>query len=502
MPAKLRSPFLKSPRRALLLGTASLALFCSSLVHAESSEKDSEDPEKGAFSALDILPEGSILRRVRLPRYDENFAPTSLLTAETLTVLDKDRIDGLDISIELYAKDGSLDARTKMRRAIYNQKLSTLEASEAIFIEGKSYVANGTGLIFDWKSNRGFLLGPASTKFQRTTPPKSITMNTSTSPAPRLAVQSLVMLTSMSTALIAEPPAKLTSEQIAEFEHLKQPLKHSIEQQQQEIRSRLHEDTRLNDEANAAMIPFLVSIGQNLPVQSQASDTQKVTSEPTTGNKPTPKKAPPKKGKEPKVETLKVTCDGGLYFDTDTGVLAYLKNIRLTESSFTLTCSDELKVFLEKKQPKEKAKDSKTKKKESKEEQPKEEQPKGEQPEPVTNPKKADNNHPTKKKDDSKKDDAFSNFGELKRIIATGKVKITRKDEKGQVFIATAESASYDAKTGEMILRGGLPRLQLSANQYLQSLAPGQYIRILSNGKFITEGKWRMETPTKFDKKP
>lgn len=474
------------PARIFSLGVAATIIMATPLQLAAAPtpepKSDQQESVKTAFPTLDILPEGSILRRVRLPRYDKDFVSISLLTAETLTVLDKERIDGLGITIRLYAKDGSTDVRTKMRHAIYNQKLSTLHASEAVLIQGKSYIANGTGMVFDWKSNRGLLLGPVRTKFTRTTPNKSTTMQFTPLHPSLSTAKSLIALTGMSTSLMATPPAKLTPAQIAEFEHLSQPMKEHIEQQQQQTRRILNEDDRLNTKADSDMGPFLKSIGQaSLLVQTPAAP-KKDAATPIAADQKVPGAKPPI------VETLKVTCDGGLYFDTDTGILAYLKNVRLTEPRFTLTCTDELKVFLDKKpdenpapkKPSEKA---------------------GEKPADPAATAEAPKQAPAApKKEDAKKDDGMGNFGNIKRISATGKVKVTRKDDKGKLFIATAEKASYDGKTGEMILRGGLPRLQLGPNEYLQALAPGQYIRILGNGKFITEGKWEMKKIVKADK--
>lgn len=129
-------------------------------------KKDDEAKNKTAFPTLDILPEGSMLLRVRLPRYDKDFNPLSLLAADKLTVLDRNRIEAEGVSIEMYNKDGSLQARTKMSHAIYNQLDSSLVAKEAIYIQGEGFRASGTGLILDWKTGRGFLVGPASTKFE------------------------------------------------------------------------------------------------------------------------------------------------------------------------------------------------------------------------------------------------------------------------------------------------------------------------------------------------
>ncbi len=445
-------------------GIATLTALSAPYLLAKESphQKDQEKPIKGAFPTLDILPEGSILRRVSLPRYDENFVPISLLTAETMTVLDKGRIDGLGVTIHLYAKDGSIDARTKMRHAIYDQKLSTLKVNEAISIQGKSYLANGTGMIYDWKSNRGFLLGPANTTFKKTPPPKSTTMQLTPSPTPRAIAGSLVLLTSMGSSAIAEPPAKLTTAQIEEFEKLTQPVKNQIELEQKKTRTIVAENQQISQQADTRITPFLQSIGQG---ELLAKTPIKATPEEAKPQAPEVKPANPKL---PPVETIKVTCDGGFYFDTDTGIFAYLKNVTLTTPRFNLTCRDELKIFLEKKE------------------------------EPKTDTKKE-----TKKneKKNAKKNDGIAAFGDVKRIIATGKVTVKGKDQKNNTFIATAESASYDAKTGEMILSGGLPRLQLGPNQFIQSRKAGQYIRILRSGKLITEGKWHMETTIK-KKKP
>lgn len=424
----------------------------------EDSDKDKKDKPRGAFPTLNILPEGSILRRVRLPRYDKDFNPISLLEADQLTVLDSHRIEAEGVTVELYENDGSVQASTKMRRAIYDQKKSTLHAKEAIYVKGKSYLASGSGLIFHWETKQGFLMGPVSTLFQIT---KSDTDMTSLSPTNPYSVRSQACaiagsFITLSSSLIAEPPARLTAAELAELDRLAQPIASKASASQQKTRESIAEQKQLDTEARESMIPFLKEIGQgSLLVQAPNS--------PAT---PPDQPAPPAKDvpAKPNQTTLKVECDGGLYFDNDSGILAYLKNIRLTEDRFKLTCSDELKVFLEKKADK------------------------AEEP-------KADATEPAKKPNNGKdkKDKSLSSFGELKQIIATGKVKVTRKDDKGNLFIATGETASYSAKTGEIILRGGFPKLQQSATQYLQAQEPGQWIRVLKNGKLITSnGKWKM----------
>jgi lipopolysaccharide export system protein LptA len=93
---------------------------------------------------------------------------------------------------------------------------------------------------------------------------------------------------------------------------------------------------------------------------------------------------------------------------------------------------------------------------------------------------------------------SFSGRGDLKEIIATGNVKITGKNSDNQTFLAAGNTASYNAIAGEMILKGGRPILQQSANEYLQAAEDGQWIRLIMKDKDIesiitSQGKWVMQ---------
>jgi len=507
----------------------SAATLVAGLASATAGEKAKEEKIKKqtAFPTLDILPEGSILRRVRLPRYDKDFNPTSLFTAEKLTVIDQAHIEADDVTIDRYGKDGSVEMSTKMRHAVYNQTLSTLNANQAIYIKGKTYLASGTGLIFDMKSQRGFLNGPATTVFQL--PPSDSPSDSPEAPTKKPTAMQLKRpyssssiasmagtLITLSTCLIAEPPARLTAAELAEMDKLATPMSQQIKLSQAEISRTLEVDSKLASDADASMIPFLKEIKKGGLLVQALPATPAVPTSPVEAT-PKPQVAPPadpkvkgtKGGGDPKksVETtLKVECDGGLYFDSDTGVLAYLKNVRLTEPRFSLTCSHQLKVFLEQKPKKPSSRPTKKLDKSGTE---KSTTPKSamakvletNQPTDIkaqTSSPKPEKSAKKHAKADKAKDKSLSSFNGLKRIIASGNVKVTQKDEAGKLFIATAETASYDGKTGEMILRGGRPRLQQSANQYLQADAPRQYIRIQKNGKLVTSpGKWSMQMTTK-----
>jgi lipopolysaccharide export system protein LptA len=155
----------------------------------------------------------------------------------------------------------------------------------------------------------------------------------------------------------------------------------------------------------------------------------------------------PEPDPEPKIDPAKtttITCAGGLFFDVEKSHVVYLKDVVVKKPDFTLTAGKELKVFLAKKAVKE-----------------------GEE-----------------------KPDGIGAFDDIETIVATGGIKVTRKDDKGQLLTATADTATYDAKSGDIVLRGGFPRVQQGPN-FVRALEPGLYVRIYANGKgFFEEGKW------------
>lgn len=178
-----------------------------------------------------------------------------------------------------------------------------------------------------------------------------------------------------------------------------------------------------------------------------------------------------KAGEKP-AKTIRINFEGGMFFDNEAGTLVYQKNVKLDETSsdFKLRCSEELKLLFDKKPTESKKTD----------------QSDDSQAEPTEN----------------KKDQSFAELGDLMEIIATGSVRIAGTNSNGQPFLASGEEASYHAQNGEMILKGGRPTLQQTANQYLQAQEDGQWIKIQMKDKDIvsistSEGKWETQAVIK-----
>ena len=298
--------------------------------------------------------------------------------------------------------------------------------------------------------------------------PNHMTTNAPWASATMATAAMLIALTSMLTAAPPKPPSTAKLDTI---DKLAAPIAENNEARQQKAeKAILHSDDR-SAAADQKIQAFLKHSGQDKKLE------QNIPTEPATELTQADNEAEPDKktaNKEKELSTIKIECDGGIYFDNEEGILAYLKNIRLDESNsdFKLRCSDELKILFDN-SPKEEKKNN------------------------ASNGAEPQKTEPTPEQ----KDSSFSELGDLQEIIATGSVKILGKNSDDQPFLASGNIASYNAKTGEMILKGGRPTLQQSANEYLQAGEDGQWIRIQMKDKDIesiitSQGKWVMQAVT------
>ncbi len=144
-----------------------------------------------------------------------------------------------------------------------------------------------------------------------------------------------------------------------------------------------------------------------------------------------------------------IDCDGGMFFDANEGVLVYLKNVRVTDPRFTLSGASELKIFFDKKPDEPKAKEEK-------------------------------GVGPT------------ANFGDVKKLIATGAVRILQKSVGGKEPVeASGGLLTYNIKNGEIIISERFPWVK-QGKIYAIAKEPNLTLRLLNDGSFSTEGNWQM----------
>ena len=445
--------------------------------------------------AVSLLPEGSTLSGVMIPRYDKQRRLESVLRAKQMIILDAQTIEGEAVSIELYGPDGRRTGKIDLGKATYQQEPGILRADQGVSIATDDITARGSGAVVHLGATVGFLLGPVESRLHTPKRPAKTSMTTpSTKPLrPVPTIRKLRRRFAPVALLAAAPmpllalPAGLSPEQLASIDKAAAPLDTEIAHREADTRALVASVESRSATATANLVSFLKA-AELQPVLAQVEQTANTApAPPKAAGKPLPPLPKPKEIKPTSQDTV-VTCDGGMFFDGEIGVLVYLKNIRLANPQFDLSCSNQLKIFLEKQPEKPKAK--------------RKSKPAGNpQPPPESAAPDAKN---TAKKPTAKQpgnpalpglpsDDLFggNRFGDVRQIVATGDVVIVQKKAGGQPVIAMADTAIFDGKTGDVILRGGLPKLQ-QGRSAIQAREPGLYIRIYKNGNVATKpGKWK-----------
>jgi hypothetical protein len=401
-------------------------LFTAASVHADGMPRAGRD-----LPAISILPHGSVLEGVMLPRYDEKRRLTSSLKTRVMTLVNDERVDGEDVTLEMYHPDGASKALVRLAHASLNQGTGYLTASESVNITADRLTAHGTGIFYHLARGRGFLLGPAETRIQ----PATIDTTMKNTPSPLRATAALGLALVATGPLAASPPVAVSAEEL----------------------TALHA-AAANREAEVGALAT-AAIGMAVADAADAAKASDATREfiedagiPPVGDEAGPEAKPLEIQPGPN-DTL-IQCDGGMYFDAKEGVLVYLKNVRVTDPRFNLSGANELKIFFEKK------------------------------------PEAAGDGGNEK---EASAEGFGAGFGEVERIIATGAVRILQKSAKpGEAPVeASGGLFTYHTGTGEIIISGRYPWVK-KGDFYARAKQPNLTLRIKRSGEFVTEGSWDM----------
>lgn len=395
-------------------------------------EKPAPSEPKRKATAISLLPNGSELQMVMLPRYDENHRLTGVLKAESMILVTDEIIAGETVSIEFFNPDRSPRGRVALAKATLDQSRNLLKAREKTTIHTDRIEATGTGLIYAFDQGEGFLSGPAETLIHPSNEPA---MNSRTSPR-RAAAASMLA----GASIISAQPAVLTAEGknaiAADAASAVPTHSESSHSSKEQLRTELDAAAAATAAATAFLEKADLASGK-------------------TGATPPP--AAPLEAKPGPTDTV-ISCDGGMYFNSEEGLFVYLKNIRVADPRFDLTGANELKIFLEKKAAQK----------------------------PIPKPEKTapDGKPPI---------GLGAKFGDVEKIVATGAVRILQKQPEAGKEPVEASGAifTYYPKTGEIVLTGGYPWVKQGAN-YMRAREAGLSLRIQKNGSFVTEGNWDM----------
>ncbi|MEO5917598.1 MAG: LPS export ABC transporter periplasmic protein LptC [Luteolibacter sp.] len=127
-------------------------------------------PKKGWDNIFTLLPPGSELKDVMLPRYDADHKLTSVLKAQVMSLVNTQQIAGTTVAIEFFNPDNTQHGRIDLTTALIDKEKNLLSTKEPVKIKMDEGTATGSGIYYDLKTRKVILLGPATTVFH--TPPK------------------------------------------------------------------------------------------------------------------------------------------------------------------------------------------------------------------------------------------------------------------------------------------------------------------------------------------
>ena len=398
------------------------------LLHPALHAEEAPAAPRRQIPAVSLLPSGSKLHGVMLPRYDDKQRLSAVLKADVMTLVTDQQIGGDQVTLAFYHTDQSPRARVEMKNALLDQATGLLEAGGGVTLRGDRIEADGSGLIYHMEKAKGFLTGPAETRIRAHNETTMNHQNRLIRPAAALAGAALL------TAASAEPPAALNEAEKSAIAADSASAAPAHAKATGASHTSLRAELAAAAAATQAAATFLAEAG----IAGNGSDL------------PITPPAEPLK-LDPGPQDTVVNCDGGMYFDADAGLFVYLKNVRVNDPRFELSGANELKIFLAKKPA-----------------------PSGEQKQDGTSAFGSGFG-------DVERVVATGAVRILQKQPQPGKEPV---EASGAIF-------TYHPKTGEIVLTGGYPWVKQGAN-FMRAREPQLSLRIHKNGSFVTEGNWDM----------
>ena len=443
---RLRSTTASRIGRGVVCAVAGLSIAAGQNLLPRGQDDLPGEPEPTGFLAGSLLPDGGILKNVLIPQYDRDLSLASSFRAEELIIVTRKTIDANRLRIDFFNPDRTPRGHIVMAQARYDADQEMLTTREPVSLVSNDLTADGSALVYDVRNSRGFLHGPVTAVTSADT---RTSMNTR--PA-RHALAAGALLMASAIGLPAQDAALTSAEKIAAARLSRQ----RIGQLDADALSRrpaatvaaetgarhLAEARDQGEKADSTMTSFLRAAA----LTSLLADP---IATPPAGEVPRP-------DVKPDAAKTRITSDDGAFFDSQNGLLIFLKNVMVKDPRFQLSGADEVKVFFEPKKPA----------------RPPAAKPGSAKPAPI-------------KKDD----DALggASFGKPSRMVATGTVVVDyqSEDPAEPPLKASARMLVYDLVKKEIILRGGSPWI-LRDGQL--SSVPGNdaYIVIQQNGSFVT----------------
>lgn len=116
---------------------------------------------KGEFPGLNLLPAGSVVKGISLPRY-ENHRVSSHIMANELKVISAQLVKLSGIRSLMYKEDGSTTV-VEMQLADYNFETEMIISKVKATVRNPQFSSEGAAVSFSTQRQQGLLKGPVNT---------------------------------------------------------------------------------------------------------------------------------------------------------------------------------------------------------------------------------------------------------------------------------------------------------------------------------------------------
>ncbi len=400
---------------------------------------------------MKVLPVGSSLHGVTVPRFNSDYQRESLFQADQINILAEQRIKGFNVDLSFYS---AADPPTliHLNSALYFEVTGIIHSDQNLQIHAEQFDIAAQGILLDSTDRYGFLSGHTESIFYPAPSSKRAKFNTSQRNQAATESYAPSTNTTMSTktkqstllavTAAATIPALLTAEELNTIDTLAESSSEQIAAVDKQTRNEnaisLQQSNTI-DVHKEAQKKTLVTLSQQSDTVSQQSRALEI--------------------REKQPQSIQITCENGMYFDANNGIAVYQKDVVVTHPDYKLTCSDELKIILQ-------AEDGSS----------------------FVKPKAAKDGEVVTLETQN-----ISRYKNLSKAIAVGNVVINAKDSDGKPIHAQAPLVTYDAITGIIILKGNRSFVK-QGDTIARVLSNSGYIKLLPDMSIRMHGKHEIKT--------
>lgn len=147
---------LRTLRPCVCVGLTALA----ALALAQTAPAPADAEGMSAFGKM--IPLGFVNEHVIIPSFKDG-RPSSLLTADTLTRVDEERLSAEKVVVEIYAEKAADTLKVELISAIYHMPDQILRSGERSKVSRTDFEMEGDSLVFDAATSIGSMKGRVRT---------------------------------------------------------------------------------------------------------------------------------------------------------------------------------------------------------------------------------------------------------------------------------------------------------------------------------------------------